>query len=132
MQEVQLTDFDPNWPHGHVTRGGLKARILCANAKGAYPIIALITDENGTEFPNSTTYNGTAHGSSSKSDYDLFNAPAPKRIMYVNFYRSEGGFLHSKCFYSKEKARQDAHQYLDWAVAAVAVPVELPEDAFQI
>lgn len=34
-----MSEFDPKWPHGHVTRDGRKARIICTDAKGRYPIV---------------------------------------------------------------------------------------------
>lgn len=77
----EWSDFDPNWPHGHVTRSGLKARIICTDRVGDEPIVVLVGNDD-TVLP--ARCDGTnPHGI---SDCDLINAPAPKREFWVNVY----------------------------------------------
>jgi hypothetical protein len=91
-----MTDFDPNWPHGHVTRDGHKARIICTDAGShVYPIVALVGS-----CPRSFTSGGRFSASGEHHHFDLLNAPAPKRKMrlegWVNVYsmkRTSGLYL---------------------------------------
>lgn len=41
-KDDSMSDFDPDWPHGHVTRDGHKARIICRDAKGSQPLVVLV------------------------------------------------------------------------------------------
>lgn len=75
-----MSAFDPAWPHGHVTRDGRKARIICTDAKGEYPIVALAECADGNELPLWTDANGCCCPSYS----DLLNAPAPKLKVATN------------------------------------------------
>lgn len=94
-----MSDFDPNWPHGHVTRRGDPARIVARDCRNEiYPIVALVAlaDFEGTEEPRQFTPEGLASSDSDGNDVDdLINAPEPKRVVYVNLYdehRTLGGF----------------------------------------
>lgn len=80
-------DFDKDWPHGHVTIDGRPARIICTDAIGNYPIIALVTDRNGREILHSYMEDGRSFIGDERS-FDLINAPAPKRVQeyWVNAY----------------------------------------------
>lgn len=73
------SDFDPNWPHGHVTRDGRKARIVCTNARSQWPIVASV-DHGDCEI--------VLRGGPD----DFVNAPAPKRAWWVNVYGGTGRF----------------------------------------
>lgn len=67
-------NFDPDWPHGHITENeGLPARIICRDAKGVSPIVALINRKCGDEL----TYRFRKNGSAPSGAYALVNAPAP-------------------------------------------------------
>lgn len=82
-----MTDeFDPNWPHGHVTRNGCKARILATDIKGDLPIAAAIEDEDFNEWVGSFRKDGQS--CAYKSECDIINAPVPKRkfTFWVNVY----------------------------------------------
>lgn len=67
--------FDPNWPHGHVTRDGRKARIICADRKGDAPILALVTQSHGEEYVFAYRPDGQWH--SRGAHLNLLNAPPP-------------------------------------------------------
>lgn len=86
----ELSDFDPNWPHGHVTRDGRKARIVCTDAKGDNPIVALI-DCGEHEYTIMVKTDGSyLFGDHSR----LINAPPPKREWWVNVYRDRIATVH--------------------------------------
>lgn len=81
-----MTDFDPNWPHGHVTRDGRKARIICTLVNNPnLPIIALVQDEGGVEYGAAFEADGRRPGGREfDRGMDLINAPPPKRKFKVN------------------------------------------------
>ena len=70
-----MGEFSPDWPHGHQTRDGRKARIICQDAKGSFPIIALVDGKYG-EYPRAYSIEGV----SSLEPGSIINSPAPKRI----------------------------------------------------
>ncbi|MFA7308314.1 MAG: hypothetical protein WC026_16775 [Hyphomicrobium sp.] len=78
-------EFDPDWPHGH-TYADMSARIICTNAKGQYPIVALVYD---LELEKEVARFFTRSGEGSFVGR-LINAPAPKRkfVRWVNVYNS--------------------------------------------
>jgi len=93
--------IDPKWPHGHVTRKGYPAEILCTDLRRPgfrdYPILARVTVPDGSLSPGASGNQELSHctefGISSLGyDYDLQNAPAPKRKVrvkgWVNVYAS--------------------------------------------
>lgn len=90
-----MTEFDPNWPHGHITRDGRKARVICADRQDhVLPVIALVEREPGGE--EAVIYL-TAEGRSSSWDdsINLLNAPAPARTYYVNVYALPSGSIYT-------------------------------------
>lgn len=77
-------EFDPDWPHGHVTRDGRKARVVCKDAKSfSGSIVALIDagpvrgEEPCTFFSNGRIYSTT--DTTLNTDNDLLNAPEPEK-----------------------------------------------------
>ncbi len=67
------------------TRDGRKARIICFDAKGSFPIIALV-DEKGEEFAFSYTAGGKYSAEISISNKDLMMLPE-KKEGWVNVYK---------------------------------------------
>ena len=88
-----MTDFDKDWPHGHVKRNGKSARIICTDLVGDYPIAAAEMEEEG-EIVETYTEKGE-YVKGTKTRHDLFNAPAPKRKMWVNVYSDMSCYLHT-------------------------------------
>ena len=81
------------------TRDGRKARIICFDAKGDKPIIALV--EMGTaETPNNYPIDGKAV-SAKEASCDLMMLPE-KKEGWVNIYNA-GGTYYSKYIYKTEK-----------------------------
>lgn len=75
-----MGDFDPNWPHGHVTRDGRKAEVQPRRLlHPEYPILAVIISETGVETVDRFAADGRWLSGDSGPD-DLLNAPAPKRV----------------------------------------------------
>ncbi len=97
-----MSDFDPDWPHGHVTRDGRKARIICRDKRSSVGLLLVVNVVNdGYEGTWSYNQDGTFHGGSPADSYNLRNAPAPKRKFefWVNVYPQD--FF---CYVSKKHA----------------------------
>lgn len=73
-----MGEFSPDWPHGHQTRDGRKARIICRDRRAeTFPIVALIETEYG-ENVICCTDEGLTPGSTDRDC--LINSPAPKKV----------------------------------------------------
>ena len=85
------------------TRDGRKARIICFDAKGTYPIIALVPDPDieGEEIPFCYTNDGFYNNPNYESNHDLMMLPE-KKEGWVNIY-NDGGTYYSKYIYKTEK-----------------------------
>ena len=85
------------------TRDGRKARIICFDAKGDKPIIALV--EMGTaEAPNNYPINGKAV-SEKETSCDLMMLPE-KKEGWINVYK--GGLLDTKSYSTQKEALDKA------------------------
>ena len=104
MKPFSLDEYIKNPNRKVVTRNGRSARIICTDAKGNYPIVALI-EEGGYDNALSYTKDGELYVGET-NDYDLFFAPE-KHEGWLNIYRSDecGFYMRGKSPYkSKEKA----------------------------
>lgn len=90
MKEFNLDEYLKDPSQKVVTRDGREVRIICTDAKGDEPIVALIYNKNRDE-ENVYTYNrdGYFYGDND-SCLDLFFAPI-KREGWINLYWSIGG-----------------------------------------
>ena len=104
MKPFSLDEYLKNPNRKVVTRNGRSARIICTDAKGNYPIVALI-EEGGYDNALSYTKDGKLYVGET-NDYDLFFA-TEKHEGWLNIYRSDecGFYMRGKSPYkSKEKA----------------------------
>ena len=86
MKQFDLDAYLANPSRKVVTRDGRKARILCTDAKGDYPIVALV-EENDGEYSVSCTKDGRYYLNEINDKNDLFFAPV-KREGWVNIYKA--------------------------------------------
>ena len=87
MKQFNLEECLANPSKKVVTRDGRKVtRFLCTDAKGDYPIVALVEKFSGSEMPISYTKEGE-YRIAAKSDGDLFFAPE-KHEGWVNIYKA--------------------------------------------
>lgn len=103
------------------TRDGRNARILCFDAKGDRPIVALI-DQKGllNDYPYKYYANGSFYDSDTVSDIDLMIVPSIK-TGYVNLYKNNSDnddciYNTSNVYSSIEEARNhivDQDRYVD-------------------
>ena len=87
-----------------VTRSGRPVRIICTDAKGKYPVIALISNRNGDEASFEFTKDGL-WSEDCENSLDLFFEPI-KREGWVNVYRFLSGSYCGDIFETKEKAEK--------------------------
>ena len=100
-----------------VTRDGRNARIVCTDAKGTYPIVALI-EEGGYDNALSYTKDGKLYVGET-NDYDLFFAPE-KHEGWVNVYRDFDDVMCGSVFATEEDAKCKAKT----AIATVKIEWE--------
>lgn len=103
MKEFNLEEFKKNPSQKVVTRDGREVRIICTDAKGDEPIIALVYN-NISEEKNVYTYNRDGYFYKDKdSCLDLFFAPI-KREGWVNVYKGVIEYVGKRIYQSKEEA----------------------------
>ena len=108
MEEFNLTEYLKNPSQKVVTRDGREVRIICTDAKGDEPIIALVYN-NIREEENVYTYNRDGYFyKDNDSCLDLFFAPI-KKEGWVNIYR-DNNTTYIGDVYPNEK---DAKEYKD-------------------
>lgn len=87
MKEFNLEEFKKNPSQKVVTRDGRAVRIICTDAKGDEPIIALVYN-NIREEENVYTYNRDGYFcGDNDSCLDLFFAPI-KKEGWINIYKN--------------------------------------------
>ena len=104
MEQFNLEKYLKNPARKVVTRDGRKVRILCIDAKGYYPVIALVESVDGTvETPGSFSREGLYLISNTRYN-DLFFAPE-KHERWINLYKDNDGIYASMdTFETKEEA----------------------------
>ena len=103
MKQFNLAEYLENPDRRIITRDGKSVRIICTDAKGNFPIIALVETYNGNETVLRLKENGHFYNDTENSS-DLFFAPI-KKEGWVNVYKTRSGAaqigqIHS----SKEEA----------------------------
>ena len=107
MKQFNLDEYLKNPNRKVITRDGNSVRILCTDAKGNFPIIALVEMYNGVETVLRLKENGHFYNDTEDSR-DLFFVPE-KHEGWLNIYRGESGFyLRGNPYKSKEAAAEVA------------------------
>ena len=111
MKQFNLQEYLKNPDRHIVTRDGKDAKIICTNAKGNFPIIALVETYNGNETVLRLKEDGRFYNDTENSS-DLFFAPI-KKEGWVNMYKTRSGAVQiGQIYSSKEEAemgRKDAN-----------------------
>ena len=106
MKEFNLTEYLKNPSQKVVTRDGREVRIICTDAKGDEPIIALVYN-NIREEENVYTYNRDGYFYNNEYSYlDLFFAPV-KKEGWVNIYKDNITTFTSSHIHTTEKQAQE-------------------------
>ena len=119
MKAFNLEEYLKNPSKKLVTRGGRTVkRILCTDARGDYPIVALV-DCGCYDTALSYTKDGGFYASNETSVYDLFFAPE-KHEGWVNVYRDFDDMMCGSVFATEEDAKCNAKT----AIATVKIEWE--------
>ena len=110
MKQFSLKEYLANPLRKVVTRDGHPARILCTDAKGKFPVVAIfgIDDEDDSvgKFQKDGMYN-----ENEISPFDLFFAPE-KKEGWVNIYRNVcGGVSTGTDVFSTKEHAQSSRKY---------------------
>lgn len=111
MKPFNLEEYLANPSKKLVTKDGRKVkRILCVDAKGDHPIVALIkSKDEKEEYPLSYTVNGRYSLDYEKS-VDLFFAPE-KHKGWTPVYHERSGKIRFGYAYSTQKEAEEASKY---------------------
>ena len=127
MKPFSLDEYLANPSRKVVTRDGRSARIVCVDAKGEYPIVAMVLSLDGTlETPHNYTKNGHFDNNAYEYTYDLFFA-AEKHEGWFNIYHcNDFGFYirQNQPYKSKEEADEVAKANFRTFFATVKVEWE--------
>ena len=118
MKQFSLTEYLKNPSKKIVTRDGRSVkRILCVDAKGDYPIVALIkSKDEKEEYPFRYTVNGQFSPGYEKQA-DLFFVPE-KYEGWVNIYTdcNNTDCLGTRIFKSKDEAEKEGKKWEDYVI----------------
>ena len=126
MKQFNLKSYIAN-PRKVMTKDGRNARILCVDAKGDYPVVALIPDGEGEykrDSPEAYTEDG--YNYSGRISYlDLFFAPEIHEGWANVFGGADGNSYvgDSRIFKSKEEAEKEGKKWKDY-IATVRIEWE--------
>lgn len=126
MKQFNLKSYIAN-PRKVITRDGRNVRILCVDAKGDYPVVALIPDGEGEykrDSPEAYTEDGCNY-SGRISYLDLFFAPEIHEGWANVFGGADGNSYvgDSRIFKSKEDAEKEGKKWKDY-IATVKIEWE--------
>ena len=110
MKQFSLEEYLKNPNQKIVTRDGRAVtKILCTDAKGDHPIVALVESHDGT-FENSFSYtnNGKIYSRNMLSGCDLF-FESEGHEGWINIYKYESGVIgiSSHYFTSKKETEEE-------------------------
>ena len=117
MKQFNLKSYIAN-PRKVITRDGRDVRILCVDAKGDYPVVALIPDGEGEykrDSPEAYTEDG--YNYSGRISYlDLFFAPEIHEGWANVFGGADGNSYvgDARIFKSKEDAEKEGKKWKDY------------------
>lgn len=106
MKQFNLEEYLANPSRKVITKDGRAVtRILCTDAKGNYPIVALVESRNSIDEQAFSYTNNGKHLDSTISQGDLFFAPE-KKEGWINLYKTETSsqYVTSNLYNSEEKA----------------------------
>lgn len=99
------------------TREGKRARIICFDAKGDQPIIALVAMDNETEFIETYHINGRFNDDDKTESWGDLMMLTEEKEGWINVYKTNAGniFLSKNPFRTREEAfdRRTKYQYID-------------------
>lgn len=124
MKQFNLEEYLKNPNKKVITRDGNSVRILCTDAKGNFPIVALVKTYNGSENVIRLRENGHFYNDADDSR-DLFFV-SEKKEGWINIYLDvENSSYVETCIYkSKEEAEESGKK---WSRYITTVRIEWEE-----
>lgn len=116
MKQFNLKSYIAN-PRKVITRDGRNVRILCVDAKGDYPVVALISEaDSKCDIPKIYTEDGYRYDLFHQSSFDLFFAPEIHEGWANVFGGADGNSYvgDSRIFKSKEDAEKEGKKWKDY------------------
>ena len=125
MKEFDLEEFKKNPSQKVVTRDGREVRIVCTDAKGDEPIVALLYNKNREE-ENVYTYNreGIFYKDNDSCLDLLFTST--KREGWINIYRFEDDERTIGCLFKSEE-EANLHKYDRASIYIKTIKIEWEE-----
>lgn len=103
MEQFNLDKYLENPNRKVVTRDGRSVKIICTNAKGNFPIIALVETYNGNETVLRLKENGRFYNDTENSS-DLFFAPE-KKEGWINLFKINSTLTIGEVYNTEEEAK---------------------------
>ena len=103
MEEFNLEKYLENPNRKVVTRDGRSVKIICTNAKGNFPIIALVETYNGNETVLRLKENGRFYNDTENSS-DLFFASV-KKEGWINLFKINSTLTIGEVYNTEEEAK---------------------------
>ena len=125
MKQFNLEEYLANPSRKIITRDGRNARIICTDAKGKYPVIALIEIENNNDEVISIFQKDGQFAQNDIYKEDLFFAPE-KHEGWVNVYRDTytGTTSLGAVSYASRKEAEGIGKFADDYVATARIEWE--------
>ena len=125
MKQFNLEEYLKNPSRKVITRDGRNARIICTDAKGKYPVIALIEIENNNDEVISIFQKDGQFAQNDIYKEDLFFAPE-KHEGWVNVYRDTytGTTSLGAVSYASRKEAEGIGKFADDYVATARIEWE--------
>ena len=101
MKQFSLEEYIKNPSRKIITRDGRNVRIICINAKGNFPIIALVETHNDTEVALRLKEDGYFYNDT-EDPRDLFFA-TEKHKGWINIYKYGSKYITSEIIYTKKE-----------------------------
>lgn len=103
MEQFNLEKYLENPNRKVVTREGRSVKIICTNAKGNFPIIALVETYNGNETVLRLKENGRFYNDTENSS-DLFFA-SEKKEGWINLFKINSTLTIGEVYNTEEEAK---------------------------
>lgn len=122
MKQFNLDEYLKNPSKKVITRDGNSVRIVCTNAKGNFPIIALVEIHNGAENVLRLEENGHFYYDTEDS-HDLFFAPV-KKSGWVNLYKMNSIISPGPRVYDTKEEAESAAGDKSYCIATIKIEWE--------
>ena len=122
MKQFNLAEYLKNPNRRIITKDGRNVRIICTDAKGNFPIIALVETYNGNEIVLRLKENGRFYNDTENSN-DLFFAPV-KKEGWINIYKINSIISPGPRAYDTKKEAESAAGDKSYYISTIKIKWE--------